>query len=84
MKKYEDEKLREKVAKLCHEQWSGWMKYLFSKSETNSGKVIIPKWAVERWTRQMETSYSKLTDEEKESDREEADKFIKLFENYEG
>ena len=76
-----DQPVRERVAELCHDQWSGWMKYLFSKCDTRpNGDVIMPKWAVERWTRQLSTQYSKLPDSEKETDRAEADKFIELFE----
>ncbi|OGM08980.1 hypothetical protein A2Z67_06050 [Candidatus Woesebacteria bacterium RBG_13_36_22] len=68
-------KLRNKLADYAHEAWSGWMKYLFDKSfKQNDGTVVIPKWAVERWTRQLNTIYSDLSDEEKESDLSEADK----------
>lgn len=74
------EELREDLAELAHEQWSGWMEYLFSKSEFKiDGTVIIPVWAVERWLRQMNTKYSDLSEKEKESDRKEADKAIKLI-----
>lgn len=67
--------IREKLASLAHKQWAGWMKYLFNKSIKNiDGTVTIPKWAVERWKRQMNTSYSDLPESEKESDRKEADK----------
>lgn len=73
---------KEKLAELCHNQWSGWMEYLFSKSvnpiEPN-GTVIIPKWAVDRWKRQMKTKYPDLSEEEKESDRSEAEKFLKIL-----
>jgi len=76
-------KIREELAELCHEQWSGWMKYLFSKCvspiEPNTGTVVIPAWAVERWERQMNTPYKDLSEVEKNSDRKEADRFIKLL-----
>ena len=78
------EQLREELAKLAHEQWSGWMEYLFSKCTVEVGGemegIIIPKWAVERWIRQSRTSYDNLSEDEKESDRKEADKFIAVFE----
>lgn len=72
---------REALATLCHEQWSGWMRYLFGKCEIlpNGDKgdlAVIPEWAVQRWKRQMETAYADLTDAEKESDRKEADRII--------
>ena len=72
--------MREQLADLCHEQWSGWTKYLFSKGIFNAdGTWTMPSWAVERWTMQMETPYSKLSKEEQESDRKEADRFIELI-----
>ena len=75
-----EDELIEKLADLCHQQWSGWMKYLFEKCSKNSeGHVEIPRWAVERWIRQLYTHYEDLPDEEKESDRIEARKFIKLL-----
>lgn len=72
MDKYE---IRENLAALAHEQWSGWMKYLFSKCIYNhaDGTYTIPQWAVERWSRQMEVDYKDLSESEKDSDRAEAD-----------
>ena len=81
--------MREKVAELCHSQWADWMDYLFEKSipykpgevQNYEGSLIIPKWAVDRWKRQTNTPYTELSEDEKESDRKEADKFIALFTN---
>jgi len=73
------EDMREKIADLCHRQWSGWMAHLFRKSAINpDGTATIPEWAVKRWQRQIVTDYKDLSEEEKNSDREEADKFIAL------
>ena len=73
--------MREKLAELCHEQWSGWMKYLFEQCDaTGDGCVEIPRRAVARWKHQMSTPYKALTEDEQNSDRKEADKFIKLLE----
>jgi len=80
MKILSEKDLREELAKLAHEQWSGWMKYLFDKSKKESdGTVTIPKWAVDRWEKQMNTEYSELSELEKESDRNEANKFISVM-----
>ena len=85
------ESLREELANLCHEQWSCWMRYVFEKcvsipyqsgqvfrSDGTDGTVSIPAWAVERWTRQVNTSYDHLSADEQELDRREADKFLAL------
>lgn len=72
--------LREELAALCHEQWSGWMRYLFEKStENEDGTVTIPAWAVTRWKHQTETAYADLTGQEQDSDRAEADKFLAIL-----
>lgn len=73
---------REKLAALCHEQWSGWMKHLFSKCLSgwdNPKELVVPAWAVERWSRQLTASYDELSEAEKDSDREEADRILFLF-----
>ena len=73
---------REEIAAIQHEQWSGWMDYLFSKClqpESKDGSLLIPPWAVKRWTRQMATKYSDLSNNEKESDRVEADRYADLI-----
>lgn len=70
---------REALAKLAHEQWTGWMRHLFSKCEAVEGGLLIPvEWAA-RWTRQMTTSYAALSDAEQNSDREEADRVLDLL-----
>ena len=75
--------LREQLAELAHEQWSGWMKYLFDKSTINDdGTATIPPWAVERWYRQMNTEYKDLPTHEQDSDRTEADKIIDLVKKW--
>ncbi len=74
-------KLREKLAELAHDQWSGWMRYLFEKGNHNhDGTWTMPSWAVNRWSQQMMTPYSELSEEEQDSDRKEADKFLNVLE----
>jgi len=69
---------REKLATYAHEAWSGWMRHLFSKCAASEvlGALTIPAWAVERARRQMETPYELLTEDEKNSDRAEADRML--------
>lgn len=81
------DELKEKLAELAHGQWSGWMDYMFSKCipyqpdtvQAEDGALIIPKWAADRWKRQAKTPYLDLTPAEMDSDRTEADKFLKVF-----
>ena len=70
----------ERLSRLAHEQWSGWMEYVFLKSTENpDGTVTIPKRAVDRWKRQMNTDYAELSETEKDSDRKEARKFLEIM-----
>lgn len=71
--------LREELAELCHEQWSNWMRYLFSKGTIHEdGTWTMPQWAVERWQHQMATDYEHLSEDEQNSDRVEANKFLEV------
>ncbi len=70
----------EQLAQLAHNQWSGWMKHLFRKGVFNDdGTWTMPKWAVERWTQQMNIKYRDLTEKEKKSDHEEAEGMLKIM-----
>ncbi len=77
-----DSPLREQLAALAHEQWSGWMEHVFRKTEHPFGTPlhVIPKWAEENWQRQMRTPYAELSEKEKDSDRREADRVLALVE----
>ena len=74
----------EDMADQEHDSWARWMEHLFKKSKKNSdGSVTIPKDKVDRWERQMKTDYEDLTNSEKESDRKEVRKFIKIIKKVE-
>ena len=71
--------LMEKLADAEHNGWAHWQKYLHSKCVANEdGSLTIPAELVERWTRQINTPYSELTEKEKESDRNQ----VRLIERY--
>lgn len=77
------EQKRELLADYAHEAWSQWMVYMFGKGEFQGEPPTqtwtMPSWAVERWLRQMNTSYNELPESEKTSDRAEADKILKII-----
>lgn len=78
MDELNDDKI-EILANYAHKAWSGWMNYMFGKSVKNKdGTITIPKWAVERWSRQANTKYVDLPESEKESDRDEAKLMLRL------
>jgi len=75
-------KIKETLSDLCHQMWSGWMEYLFTKCITNeNGSLTIPQEFVERWARQIDTCYENLSEEEKNSDRIEAERIITILRN---
>jgi hypothetical protein len=64
-----EHQLREKLAALvaqCEEYVEG-------------DGIHMPRWCVERWSRQMNAPYADLSEEEKESDRKEADRVLEVL-----
>lgn len=72
--------LREELAELEHIQWSHWEKYrqerLYELSEINSISFDKHNEQITNWKRLRNTDYKDLTEKEKESDRNWADKVI--------
>ena len=62
--------LREELAELEHIQWAHWTEYMLSN--------LTPE-NIERWQKQCSTDYSDLSEQEKESDREWANKVLSIF-----
>jgi hypothetical protein len=79
----------EKLAKLEHDQWANWMKHFFSTcpiedSNDNDGIVIlkISKEKYHQWLRQINTPYEALSESEKNSDREWAQKVLEIIDHH--
>ena len=67
----------EKLADIEHQRWADWQKYLHSKCSTNSnGDLVIPAGYVKHLERQINTEYKNLTENEKESDRNEVKRYL--------
>lgn len=63
--------IREQLAELEHQQWAHWTSYLLDN--------LTPE-NIERWRRQIDTPYSQLSEAEKDSDRNWADKVLRIIE----
>lgn len=81
--------LRETLAEYAHDAWSSWMKYMESKILPgcyHDGDQLVGGWVPielrDRWERQMNTPYADLPEEEKESDRAEADKILSVLQQH--
>lgn len=72
--------LREALANIQHDIWSHWMRWMFTVGTFNDdGTWTMPADKLQRWQRQMNTSYGDLSEGEKDSDREQADKVITVI-----
>ena len=73
--------LLETLASIEHERWSHWQRYIHGKCvpQGNDGYLLIPSDLVKRWEAQIATPYSKLTEDAKESDREQVRKYLPLI-----
>lgn len=82
-----EQELIEQLAEKEHESWGRWMAYLFSRCEDHwspvgyIGKVITPD-LVERWQRQIDTPYARLSEQEKQSDRNEVAHILPIIKAY--
>lgn len=76
--------LREGLADYAHAAWTGWMLYLFEKSQpyNEDGSITIPAEYVKNLKRLMDTPYQDMPEASKESDRVEADKMLALVRKY--
>jgi len=72
--------LRERLAAIEHERWSHWQRYLHSKGTAHAdGSLTIPPELVGKWARLMDTPYERLSEEEKQSDREQVDRYLPIL-----
>lgn len=82
----QDNELREKLAAIEHERWADWQRYVHSLCYENkgiggepTGELTIPSELAGRWERQIETPYNELSEKEKDSDREQVDRYWQLI-----
>ena len=67
----------ETLADIEHERWVHWQRYVHSKCMSlPDGTLVIPSDLAAQWERQMATPYCGLSEQEKESDREQVRKYL--------
>lgn len=67
----------DELASIEHARWSHWQRYLHSKCEPQpDGSLVIPADLAARWKRQVETPYHLLSEQEKQSDRDQVQKYL--------
>ncbi len=78
--------LMEKLAAIEHDRWGDWQGYMFGRCKpllnaggVDTGDLIIDKEDAERWQRQIDTHYAELSEPEKQSDRDQVDRYWDLI-----
>ena len=80
------EEVVEALSDVQHDIWSHWMQHQFSRFHESPCADGAPGFWFSvhpddagRWKRQMETPYEDLTEKEKDSDRDQAEKVLKVL-----
>jgi len=76
--KYPKDKLFEKLADIEHERWADWQSWCHKILRENCPSPELEK-VLERWDMQIATNYEFLSEEEKDSDREQVMRYWKLI-----
>jgi len=87
---HREKELREEMAKQEHDRWARWQKYFFSQCEIKPQNQVggmddryvyfaLLKDRYNRWERQINTPYEKLSEEEKDSDRRETEPYLTIM-----
>jgi hypothetical protein len=72
--------LVEELASVEHKRWAHWQRYMHDQGRRlDDGSLVIPAKLVDRWEDQIARPYSKLTDDEKESDRKQVRLYLPLI-----
>jgi len=77
----------EKLADIEHQRWADWQKYMmlscFKERGLRDKNMVleIPKSQWDNWHRQIMTPYKDLTEKEKDSDREQVDRYLPIIQN---
>jgi hypothetical protein len=75
--------LVDELAALEHRRWAHWQQYVHEKGEHRpDGSLVLPAELVARWQRQIDTPYEDLTNEEKQSDREQVQKYLPILKRW--
>lgn len=69
--------LLEELAAIEHERWAHWQRFMHNQADRRSdGSLMIPPDLVTKWERLIDTPYAKLTEKEKESDRDQVRRYL--------
>lgn len=67
----------EQLAAIEHERWAHWQQYVHDQCERqDDGSLVVPAELAARWKAQIETPYPELSEQEKDSDREQVRRYL--------
>lgn len=72
--------LVDELASIEHDRWAHWQRYMHSKGIRQlDGGLLIPQELVSQWERQIATPFANLSEKEKDSDREQVQKYLPVI-----
>lgn len=75
--------LIEQLAAIEHTRWAEWQSWCHQLgTRTEGGDLALPSEVVARWDRQIITPYDELSEAEKQSDRDQVERYRPLIEGY--
>jgi hypothetical protein len=73
----------EQLAAIEHERWAAWQSWVHNQGHrTADGNLVLSAGTVARWERQIATTYADLSEQEKESDREQVRRYWGILHPY--
>mgnify|MGYP003493291361 CR=1 FL=1 len=76
----ENEAFVDRLAAVEHERWAHWQQYLHDQCQrTKDGSLVIPAELVARWSTQIATPFTQLSESERESDRDQVRRYLLLI-----
>lgn len=73
-----DTELIEKLSDIEHKRWSDWQSFCHKVLRENCPSQELEK-VLERWDKQIKTSYKNLSESEKEMDRKQVKRYLPLI-----
>jgi len=76
----ESEAFVDRLAAVEHERWAHWQQHLHNQCQrTKDGSLVIPAELVARWSTQIATPFTQLSEAERESDRDQVRRYLPLI-----
>jgi hypothetical protein len=73
----ESERTVERLAAIEHDRWASWQRYVHDHCHRlDDGSLVIPADLAARWEVQIQTPYAELSEQEKDSDREQVQRYL--------